>query len=180
MTGKHMRRVPARRSSWAVASLVCVGVCAGGAAVAQPASPAPDAWEQMGDADPLELADLAARVGDDAVLQHLSPGNPVRQRLAAVAACGFLQAPELALPALAAISAGRDPDLAPLAARQALAIAQRLAQAGLATREILPASLAPARAALGAVASSALVRSDLRVAAAQAAHLLGTLGVPGN
>jgi hypothetical protein len=143
------------------------------------APPARDPLLSVLDADPLELADLVARLGDDAIGQRLGPQVDPALRLAAIRACAFLQAPELALPVLAQIAGGRDPDLAPAAARRALGIVQRLALDGLQRRELMPVSLAPARAALAQVAASVLVRADLRALAAQAAHLLGSLGVPG-
>jgi hypothetical protein len=53
-----------------------------------------------------------------------------------------------------------------------------LVREGLGLREVTPRSLAPARAALLTLVADATARSDIRLYAGQAAHLLGTLGVP--
>jgi hypothetical protein len=149
------------------------------ASAGQVAPPAPDSLAAVPDADPLELASRCARLGDDAVLQRLSPQTALPERLAAVRATVFLRAPELALPALAELAGSRDPDLAPAAGRRALAIVQALAIEGLARRELSSASLLPVRARLSQLAGAAQLRPDLRALASEAAQLLGTLDVPG-
>ncbi|MCZ7678953.1 MAG: hypothetical protein M5U28_09450 [Sandaracinaceae bacterium] len=77
-----------------------------------------------------------------------------------------------------AVAAGRDPRLAPEAARSALAIATSLRADDLARREVDPAVLAPARASLAALAADATARSDLRVAAAMAVERLEHAAAP--
>jgi hypothetical protein len=136
-----------------------------------------DPWQAWADAEPLELAAMVDRTGDDALLAQLTGAASVSARLAAVRASGFLHTPELALVPLAELSSSRDPDLAPLAARRTFEIAQALGREGLSRREILPAALSPAKAALLRAAATR-PRADIRRRLEEAAQLLAALGVP--
>jgi hypothetical protein len=137
-----------------------------------------DALRAAADADEVQLSRIAARVGDDCVLAALpATADPLAQ-LAAIRAAPYLTDKEQALLPLATIAASRDPELAPLAAWKVLRVTQALVHEGLVLREVVPSSLAPARAALIALAADDTARSDIRSCAGQAAHLLGTLGVP--
>jgi hypothetical protein len=127
------------------------------------------------DADELDLAALASRIGDDGMLEALAEGKDISLRLSAVRSTPYLLNPELALVPLAQMAAGRDPDLAPAAARRALRIAQALALEDLATRELSPTSLQEAKRLLSAIANESSARPDVRLCAGQAAHLLAML-----
>lgn len=73
--------------------------------------------------DPLELAHWAARLGPARVFELLATDASALTRLRAVRALPSLGEPERALQALLPLLQGRDPDLAPAAARAALVIA---------------------------------------------------------
>jgi hypothetical protein len=123
--------------------------------------------------DPLEQARVTAGFGDDAVLSLLAPEQPVAVRLAAVRATPWLREPERALARLCELLAGRDSELAPAAARAALQIARSLDADTLARREVAPATLTDALAALQRAADLPQIRQDIqRMAAAAAAQLL--------
>jgi hypothetical protein len=109
----------------------------------------------------------ALRAADDPVLQ-----------LAAIRAAPHIVDRDQALLPLAEIAASRDPELAPLAAWKLLRITQELVREHLEPHEIVPSALAPAKAAMLAVQADATARPDIRLYAGQAAHLLGSLGVP--
>lgn len=132
----------------------------------------------VADADPLELARVASRLGDEAVLGSLDARRPVAERLAAVRAAAWLRAPERALPALVDLLAGRDSELAPAAALSVVRVANALDADALARREVLVAELAPVRARLAAMANAATLRADLRALAGEAGAALGAAGVP--
>ncbi len=172
-----MERAHTMPGRWLLAA-VLAALALGRGVAAQLAPSGVDPLLSAADGDLLDLAATAAKLGDDAVLLRLRPEATTQVRLLAIRATPFLHAPERALPGLAVIAGGRDPDLAPAAARRAFTIAQELQSEGLASREILPASLSVARAMLVRLASSALVRADISLWAAQAAQLLGALGVP--
>ena len=135
----------------------------------------------IGSSDPVALARIVERLGDDAVLARLAADDgadvSADARLAAVRASVALRAPERALEPLAAIALGRDPDLAPAAARSILVIARALDPRDLDAREVMRAELAPALAAIAQLAADETARPDLRRAAAIAAELLGHLGI---
>lgn len=138
----------------------------------------------IGSSDPVALARIVERLGDDAVLARLAAedaedadGVSADARLAAIRASVALRAPERALDPLAAIAAGRDPDLAPAAAYSILVIARALDPRDLDAREVMRAELAPALAAIARLAADETARPDLRRAAAIAAELLGHLGI---
>jgi hypothetical protein len=138
----------------------------------------PDPFAAVPDADPMELARLVDRRGDDAVLARLGGDAAFAARLGAVRAAPFMTGPELALDELAALAAGRHPHLAPAAARSAALIARRLDAAQLARREQLPASLADAAEGFDALADDDAARPDLRVVASTVAAQLRAAGVP--
>jgi hypothetical protein len=141
-------------------------------------SAAADALLAVHDADPLELARVAARVGDDAVLALLAPEHGVAVRLAAVRTARWLREPERALAAIAELAGGRDSELAPAAARAALRIARALDAEALARREVPPTALSAALAVLLRVAKLPHVREDLQRMAGAAAAQLSAAGVP--
>lgn len=146
---------------------------------------AADPLVAIGSSDPVALARVVERLGDDAVLARLAAEVAEDEatdvsadaRLAAVRASVALRAPERALEPLAAIAAGRDPDLAPAAAHSLLVIARALDPRDLDAREVMRAELAPALTAIAQLAADETARPDLRRAAAIAAELLGHLGI---
>jgi hypothetical protein len=158
------------------------GICCAGlliaAAMARAAPLGSDALRVAADADELALARIAARVGDDAVLAALSDTSDSLAQLAAIRATPYIVDKDQALLPLATIAASRDPELAPLAAWKLVRVTQALAREGLDAREVMPGSLAPARAALLALVADVSARSDIRLYAGQVAYSLGTLGVP--
>jgi hypothetical protein len=151
-------------------------VCVASLAYAEPKGA--DALRAAADYDELSLAQLAARAGDDVVLAALHAAEEPVLRLAAIRAAPHIVDRDQALLPLAEIAAGRDPELAPLAAWKVLRITQDLVREHLELREIVPSALAPARAALIALQADTSARPDIRLYAGQAGHLLGTLGVP--
>lgn len=172
------------RARSARAALLVIGACAlladpkAAAAQHPPAGEAAAALVGVRNADPLELARVVARFGDDAVLALLAPEQPVSVRLAAVRAAPWLLEPERALTRIAGWIGGRDSELAPAAARAALRIARTLDADTLARREVAPAALADALAALLRAAELPHVRQDLQRMAAAAAAQLRAAGVP--
>jgi hypothetical protein len=165
----------AMRRRWAALLLVLLGSTSlGTSSHAQPADP----FVAVRDADPMELARVVDRLGDDAVLTRLAGDSPRPVRLAAAHAAPFLREPELALAPLAELAAGRDPRLAPASAASLLTVARALDPDALARREVDVATLAPVRARLAALRDDASARRDLRVAAESADASLEALGVP--
>jgi len=150
----------------------------GAVVVARAAPPSVDSLRAVADGDDFALARIAARVGDDVVLAALADASDPLAQLAAIRAAPFIVDCEQTLLPLATIAAARDPELAPLAAWKLVRITQDLVRRGLDGREVLPRSLAPARAAMTAVAADASARNDIRLYAAHAAQLLESLGVP--
>lgn len=136
---------------------------------------APDPFAAVADADPMVLARLVDRLGDDAVVSRLSAETPPSVRLTAVRAAPWMSEPERSLTALVEIAAGRHPRLAPAAARATLDIARRLAVADLPRREVSPEELSSAAVALRALAADETARPDLRAAAGLAEPLLRAL-----
>lgn len=132
----------------------------------------------VADADPIELARVAGALGDSAVLAAMSEGRPGAERLAAVRAAPWLDAPELALDLLVRLLVGRDSELAPSAARAVARIAAALDADTLARREVLPESLSAVRAKLTEAVERETLRADIRVLAAEAAFQLSAAGVP--
>jgi hypothetical protein len=124
------------------------------------------------DADELELSALVARLGDDAILDALAQERDSALRLAAVRACPYLDSPELALEPLVNLAAGRDPDLAPAAARRVRAIAQALALEDGAARELSARAFHGVEQQLTQLAAAAALRPDIRLCVGEAALLL--------
>lgn len=145
---------------------------------ASAAPPTNETLHAAADADDLALARVAARVGDDVVLAALSDTRDPLAQWTAIRAAPFIVDKEQALLPLATIAASRDPELAPLAAWKLQRVTQDLVRERLDHREVTARSLAPTRAALTALAADATARSDIRLYAGYAAHLLGSMGVP--
>ncbi len=131
---------------------------------------------EVRDADPLQLARVAQRFGDAALLALLGD-EPVAVRLVALYAAPWLREPERALPAIAPLIASRDSELAPVAARAALDIAAALSADALAAREVTPGELTAVRAELQRAAALAWLRADLRSLAGAADAQLAAAGV---
>jgi hypothetical protein len=133
----------------------------------------------IADADPMRLARLCDRVGDSALLAALSPATPADVRLQAVRATPWLREPHAALPPLLVLVGGRDPALAPAAARAVLRIARRLDTRSLRAMEVDPDVLSPVAADLRALSTRAHLRPDLRLMAVEAeAELVGVGAAP--
>lgn len=176
-----MSRAGFVRGGFGLYAALLLGVATARADDAPAANPGPSAAAALiavRDADPLELARIVARAGDDAILPLLLDPEPPAVRLAAIRAARWLAEPERALPSVIASIASRDSDLAPAAARAALAIAERLDADELARRELTPTQLAPARDALLQAARQPGVRPDLCLLALSAAAQLEADGVP--
>ena len=141
----------------------------------QPAVVAPDPLVAVADADPLELARVVQRLGDDAVVARLKATQRTEVRLAAIRATRYLRVPESALLLLPAIIGERDDLLGQAAARAVYAIVSALTIDDLQRHEILPAELAPACAALERVVATEHVRADLRALAKASAATLSSL-----
>lgn len=168
------------RLRWGSASFLCAAAVAGlvAAWAVRAAPPSGHALRSAADSDELQLARVAARVGDDVVLAALVTPNDSLAQLAAIRAAPYVSEADQTLLPLAAIAASRDPELAPLAATKLLRVAQDLVREGPAHHELQPRSLAEARAALERIVADETARPDIRLYAGQAAHLLGTIGVP--
>lgn len=166
-----------RRQAFFALALAClVGLRCGAeqaSAQSRPAAPSTLLASTL-TADPLDVARVVARLGDDAVLDALARDAPA-QRLAAARAAAFLGAPEAALPGLVALAAGRDPDLAPAAAMALLDITRALTPDALARRESDAAALVAPREAARRLAADATARPDIRRAAALSAGALAAL-----
>jgi hypothetical protein len=142
-----------------------------------PAEQAAKALLAIVDADPLELNRVVQRFGDGAILELLAPPTPILTQLAAVRASPWLRAPERALGALTELAAGRDPELAPAAARAALEIARQLDGASLARRECAPDELLDVLVRLQAIGARETVAPHVRAYAWAAAEQLIAAGV---
>jgi hypothetical protein len=129
------------------------------------------------DADELTLAATVARLGDDAVLAGLAQDKDSVLRLAATRATSYLRNRELALEPLTALAEGRDPELAPAAARRLLAIAQALALEDSSARELSPREFQPTEERLMQLSAAATARRDIRLCAGAAAQLLRSIRV---
>jgi hypothetical protein len=129
------------------------------------------------DADELTLAATLARLGDDAVLAGLAQDKDSVLRLVAARATPYLRNGELALEPLTALAEGRDPELAPVAARRLLAIAQALALEDSSARELSPREFQPLEERLMQLSAAATARRDIRLCAGAAAQLLRSLRV---
>ena len=142
-------------------------------------SDASEALLAVHNSDPLDYALVVDRVGDQAVLALMSTEEvntvDMAGRLAAVRASAWLHAPEAALPLLAQIAEGTDPDLAPTAMHAALRIGERLTRQDLDMREADETPLREALPHLERLAADETARADLRQAAQRLHTLVGAL-----
>jgi hypothetical protein len=161
-----------RLCAWAAC---VVGSLGSGALVLAAPQTATRALRVAADADELTVAALTARVGDDAVLSALGDDRDAWLRLAAIHASPYVHDPAQTLVSLSAIAGGRDPDLAPAAARRVLWIAQALALGDPSALELTPATIDPVRASLAALARADSARREIRLCAGQAQALLDQL-----
>jgi len=150
-----------RRAAWIVTALLATPALA-------VADDPPDLAAAR-DLDPMTLARAVDRGGDDLVLGALA-GEP---SVGAVNAAPFMTAPELALPRLVELAAGRDPWLAPQAMRAVVQIAERPLRQEMTRREADPAQLDAVIESLEALEADEAARADLRVGAALARQQLG-------
>ena len=172
----------------ALLPIVCSLLAAAVASVAPArvmAQPRPnDPLAQVVSSDPLELARVVDRLGDEAVLARLGAMGLDTATLdpavviAALRASPWLHAPEDALPRLAEIAAGHDPDLAPAAALAIVRIAERLTRADLDAREGSDDPIRAVLPALAAIGEDTTARPDLRRALLRARELLRVLVEP--
>ncbi len=127
------------------------------------------------DADPLELARVAARLGDGAVLQRMDTKQSIELRLAAIRAAPFMRAPEAALPVLARCIAQRDMVLAQDAARSLHAIVRQLDVDALRRHEVLRADLKQSVTLIEAALAIEHLRADLRALTSASLAMLSAL-----
>jgi hypothetical protein len=153
---------------------IVLGVLFASVASAQSSDPLLAAHET----DPLELARVVDRSGDEAILSRLTPETPIAVRAIAVVAATRMHAPETALPALVEIATGRDPDLAPRAMQSVLTIARSLDAASLDARESDRSELTVVQATFLALMTDESARPDLRLAARLAHAELADLDIP--
>lgn len=154
---------------------VLVIVALGGALIVR--AQEPDPLVALGSSDPIALARAVDRIGDEGVIARLTEETAADVRLAAIRACPGLREPERALEPLAAIAIGRDPDLAPAAARAILEVARELDPQELDAREVMREELVPAREAIQRIVDDETARADLRRAAGIAIEQLAHLGI---
>lgn len=148
------------------------------AASAQSGGHSTDPLASIVDADPMALARAVDRIGDAEVLARLEASRPRSVRVAAMRATPFMDGPEAAFATLAELAGGRDPWLAPEAARALLEATEGLGVDGLARREANLEALARVSEALEAVAADETARDDVRAACGLAAGRLRALGPP--
>ncbi|MET0340027.1 MAG: hypothetical protein ABW252_03460 [Polyangiales bacterium] len=135
-----------------------------------------DAFARIGDpTDALALARVADDAGDLALRARLVADGDRAAAIVAARASVFAAAPELLVPALAALACGRDPELVPEAAAALTALTARLAPSALSDREALRADIADARAALVCPPTAPRPRLDVVVALETLAASLDTL-----
>jgi hypothetical protein len=140
--------------------------------------PGSDAFAAIANSDPMELAKVVDRLGDDAVLARLQKDKSVEIRIAAIRATRWMRSPESALSSLAEILGSRDSELAPVAATTALRIASAITNDALSTKEVMPSELTEPRALFVKASENPLIRPDIRLQAAQTAEALAAAGVP--
>jgi hypothetical protein len=138
--------------------------------------PGTDPFTVVANADPLELAKVVERLGDQAVSSRLKRDMPIEIRIAAIRATRWMRAPESVLSSLAVILGSRDSELAPVAATAALRIASAITNDTLSVREIMPEELAESRALFVKASANSLLRPDIRLQAAQTAETLAAAG----
>lgn len=154
------------------------------ALLAQPAHAGPStrdptaALRAAADADDLTLAAVVAQVGDDAVLAALTQHEDVLLRASAVRSSPFLRSSALALPGLVEIAGGRDPDLAPMAARRAAAISRSVAERAPRGAEGEKGGLSGVSQRLRALADAEGTEREIRVLAGEASAMLESARTP--
>ena len=150
---------------------MALGACALALALPSRAQPSSDPLTSLG--DPLELARYVESIGDAAIVERLgAEETPLDERLGAIRAARWLEAPERALAGLALLAGGDDPDLAPAAARSGQTCARTITVDDLAARESDLDLLASAAAQWQRVADDESARADIRAAAAMTAQSL--------
>ncbi|MDB4985661.1 MAG: hypothetical protein JWN04_839 [Myxococcaceae bacterium] len=140
------------RSICTAALLACVGVASAGAN---------DPFADADAIDELGVARVAEEAGDVTLRAYLLEPVPRQRALIAVRASVHARAPEALLEPLAKLACGRDPALAPEAARASYEIASRLAVDELSAREVLRGDLGAARTALQCVEEKPPPRADI-------------------
>lgn len=173
----------AARALWACAFATCVASAEADAPEPQPVAPA--AIESAGDyglsgaIDPLERARAVARLGDARVLSVLAPRRGERgaiadaeRVLAALHCVPWLADPSAAFPVLLELMQGRDPDLAPAAARALVDAARSWVEAQRVPETVSVESLAAWAGQLAPIEQNLRVRPDIRLAATEASALL--------
>lgn len=113
----------------------------------------------------------------DATLAALTEGTTV-ERLRALRAVSSIDGAHRALPLLAPIAAGDDPNLAPAATAAAWRIARALDLDTLLSEEVDVEALRQSAAAWTALANDESARADLRQLAAFVSDALAKLGAP--
>lgn len=163
-----------RRALWACVLGACAATAYAQAALTEPAA---DPLTAL--LDPLDRARAAAQLGDAQVLARLTVARGehgavtnVERVLAAVQSAQWLDDASRALPALLELMPGRDPDLAPAAARAVVAIARGLVQGKRVPESVDAEQLKAWTAQLAVIEQNARVRSDIRLAATAAIALL--------
>jgi len=156
---------------------IAVALSASAVGRAQPRSTDPLAL--VVSSDPLDLARVVDRLGDEAVLGRLGTATDEELDpalvLAAIRAAPWLHAPEQALPRLAELAGGHTPDLAPAASLAPVRIAERLTPSDLDTRDTSRDPVRATLTSLAELAEDATARGDVRRAAARARELLRAL-----
>lgn len=128
--------------------------------------------------DPLALAEVVARAGEDAILERLgqpgdaSAGLDPAIVLLAIRAAEWLAEPERALPRLVELARGHDPTLAPRAMESVVRIVEATDLPSLEAREADLAAWRDVLPLLRALAEDADVRADVRGAAARTSERL--------
>lgn len=122
--------------------------------------------------DPLTLARYVDRVGDMALLVQLEPSQPALVQQLACLSAPYMQAPVLALPALARAMGLHDPDVAPAATASMLAILRTLPPSEFARHELSAKALRGLVRRLDDLTGQPRLRKDIAVAAAVAAAML--------
>lgn len=162
------------RATALLTAVLCMGCLAVLSAGASSARAARAGLQAALDADELERATIAKHLGDEALLSALRQRADVSLRLAAVRCSPYLSDPDRALPVLAEIASGRDPELAPGAALRLSRIAQQLVRAAP-LHELAIDRVSDARRRLLALAEDRGAPQQLRVHAGQAGFLLDQL-----
>jgi hypothetical protein len=180
------RRDGARRALWAcvlvggVALAIAAQAEAPEAAQASPATAAdPGDYGLSAVSDPLERASAVAKLGDARVLSLLEVKRgehgavtDAERVLAALASVRWLADVAPAVPALIELMQGRDPDLAPAAARALVEVSRALVESDRVPESVSADSIGTWTAQLAPLEQNGRVRSDIRLAATEAIALL--------